>query len=94
MQDNFFVNARPEWFNGWTMLSTEQITIQWLVIYLLDGIIHLLNKPGLAPVVQKVDNTIHWINRYPVDSAVCFVNTYPVDSVIQPFNNWGLMFKR
>ena len=34
----------------------------------------------LGPVVRKVDNTIHRINRYPADSVVCFVNTYPVDS--------------
>ena len=34
----------------------------------------------LAPVVQRVDNAIHWINHYPVDSVVCFVNTYPLDS--------------
>ena len=33
-----------------------------------------------GPVVQRVDNAIHRINRYPVDSVVCFVNTYPVDS--------------
>ena len=26
-----------------------------------------------APVVQKVDNTIHRINHYPVDSIVCFL---------------------
>ena len=40
----------------------------------------LLNYAGQSPVVQKVDNAIHWINHYPVDSAVCFVNTYPPDS--------------
>ena len=34
----------------------------------------------LAPVVQRVDNAIHRINRYPVDSVVCFANTYPLDS--------------
>ena len=34
----------------------------------------------LAPVVQRLDNTIHWINHYPVDSVVCFVNNYPLDS--------------
>ena len=33
-----------------------------------------------APVVQKVDNAIHWINHYSVDSVVCFVSTYPLDS--------------
>ena len=27
-----------------------------------------------APVVQKVDNAIHWINHFPVDSAiVCYL---------------------
>ena len=27
-----------------------------------------------APVVQKMDNAIHWINHYPVDSAiVCYL---------------------
>ena len=34
----------------------------------------------LVPVVWKVDNSIHRINRNPADSVVCFVNTYPVNS--------------
>ena len=34
----------------------------------------------LAPVVQKLDSTIHRINLYPVDSAIGFPNTYPLDS--------------
>ena len=34
----------------------------------------------LAPVVQKVDSTIHWINHYPVDNAISSRNTYPLDS--------------
>ena len=29
--------------------------------------------PGLAPVVQRADNSIHWINLYPVDGELCFV---------------------
>ena len=33
-----------------------------------------------APVVQKVDSTIHRINLYPVDNAIGFPNTYPLDS--------------
>ena len=33
-----------------------------------------------APVVQKVDNTIHRINHYPLDTAIGFAITYPVDS--------------
>ena len=33
-----------------------------------------------APVVPKVDSTIHWINYYPKDSAIGFRKTYPLDS--------------
>jgi len=33
-----------------------------------------------APVVQKMDSAIHWINLYPVDNAIGFPNTYPLDS--------------
>ena len=32
-----------------------------------------------APVVQKVDSSIHRINHYPVDSAIGFSNNYPLD---------------
>ena len=35
---------------------------------------------GLAPVVEKVDSAIRWINLYPVDSAIGFPNTYQLDS--------------
>ena len=38
------------------------------------------NFNKLAPVIQKVDNAIHWINRYPVENAVGFPNTCPLDS--------------
>ena len=38
------------------------------------------NFNKLAPVIQKVDNAIHWINRYPVENAVGFPNTYPLDT--------------
>ena len=34
----------------------------------------------LAPVVQKVDSVIHWINYYPVNNAIGFRTTYPLDS--------------
>ena len=33
-----------------------------------------------APVVQKVDKAIHWINLYPLDSTIGFPNTYPLVS--------------
>ena len=38
--------------------------------------------------MQRMDNTNHWINLYPVDSTVGFVNAYPLysDSSIQYHN--------
>ena len=46
-----------------------------------------------APVVQKVDSAIRWINLYPVESAIGFPSIYPLDSdlssgsAIQRLNN-------
>ena len=47
-----------------------------------------------CPVVQNVDNAIHWINPYPLDSTIGFPNMYPlvgdlVDSTIYLLNNQG-----
>ena len=33
-----------------------------------------------APVVEKVDSTIQWINLYPVKNTISFCNTYLLDS--------------
>ena len=33
-----------------------------------------------APVVQRVDSAIQWINYYPLDNAINFDSTYPLDS--------------
>ena len=57
------------------------IRIEWIVIYLVDSVIRLLNIRGqLAPIFQKVNNALHWINLYPVVNAIGFPNTYPMDS--------------
>ena len=32
-----------------------------------------------APVVQKVDSSIWWINYYLLDSAIGFPSNYPLD---------------
>ena len=48
-----------------------------------------------APVVQKVNSSIHRINHYPLDSAICFPNTYlmnsdyPMGSANHLLNNRG-----
>ena len=55
----------------------------------------------VAPVVEKVDSAIVWVNLYQVDSAViAFHNTYihwiaiyPVDGAIQHLNSWGLLVR-
>ena len=39
-----------------------------------------VSTENLAPVVQKMDNTIHWINLYPLYSKIGSPNTYPLDS--------------
>ena len=45
---------------------------------------------ALAPVVQKVDSAIHWINHYAVDNAIIDLpTTYQLDSAIQLLNNKG-----
>ena len=35
-----------------------------------------------APVVRRLDNTIYWVNHYPVNKAVCFTNTYLLAAVV------------
>ena len=73
------------------MLSTGQISLQWLVqmvslilifwlVIHLDSPVQLWNNWGQVPVIQKVDNGNNQINLYPVDSAIGFPNTYPLDS--------------
>ena len=53
-----------------------------------------------APVIQKVDCAIQWINLYPIDNAVGFSNTYPLlhrnfsggqRHTFDVLNNWGQM---
>ena len=50
---------------------------------------------------DALNNTINWINHYPVDSLVCFAQVttlnhwivvYLVDSVIHSFSNWSQGF--
>ena len=45
-----------------------------------------LFKPQ-APVAQKVDNTIHWINLYRTDSAINVNNNYILWITIYVFHN-------
>ena len=44
------------------------------------GKFSLVEFGNLAPVVEKVDNAVQWINLYPTDIAIGFPNTYPLHS--------------
>ena len=36
-----------------------------------------------APVVEKADSGIHWINLFPVDNAVDFSNNHNYNKIVQ-----------
>ena len=40
-----------------------------------------------APVVQKVDNAIHWIAQLVSLIPIRWIEIYPIDSVIHLLNN-------
>ena len=44
----------------------------------------------MAPVVQKLDNAIHWIAQLVSVTLNRWIVIYPVDSAIQRLNNWSL----
>ena len=46
-----------------------------------------VGDPRQAPVVQKLDNAMHWITQ------LVSVITYPLDSAIQRLNNWVRFLK-
>ena len=63
-------------------LITESGTCQFSEMINLQLSKHpqLIGGTFQAPVVQKVDNAIQWINLYPVDSTIGFPNAYPLES--------------
>ena len=55
---------------------------------------------NIAPIVERVDNAIHWRKFYLANNAMLFpliliwwIRIYSVDSTIQSLNNWGLITK-
>ena len=47
------------------------------------------SRAKLAPVVQKMDIGIQWINIRESNCAILRIKIYPVDSTIHLLNNWG-----
>ena len=57
------------------------------------------SKKPLAPVVQTLDSTIHWINNITIQQIsvtktnnciIHWIEICPLDSIIHLFNNWAL----
>ena len=81
------------------LATTCQYTQKWCAILKYKW--EIVRVVVRAPVVQKVDSAIHWLNHYPLDSTISFPNTYsmdsdlstlyPMDSAIHLLNNRGLM---
>ena len=71
------------------LICTENIQQHYPSRYIASGLALLLRFSvfffswgrviAQAPVVQKVDSAIWWINLYPVDNAIGFPNTYPLE---------------
>lgn len=63
-------------FYGWLAIVSRRFFSEHGYIWsIVTG--YFINKP--APVDQKVDSAIHWINLYPVDKVIGFSNKYPLD---------------
>ena len=66
-----------KWFR---VLTLPLDSVKYVYAVRPEDPLTLINAKHLAPVVQRLDNAIPWINHYPVDNVVCFANTYPLDS--------------
>ena len=53
---------------------------QNVVTYNITSSLSMYADDHQVPVVRKVDDAIHRINRYPADIVVRFVSTYLLDS--------------
>ena len=64
-------------FYGWLAIVSRHFFSEHGYIWsIVTG--YFINKP--APVDQKVDSAIHWINLYPVDKVIVFANKHPLDN--------------
>ena len=61
------------------MIACISISLK-LAINIQGKFLNCLLTSELAPVVQKADNAIYWINHYSLDSSIGFPNTNPLDS--------------
>ena len=60
-----------------------------MLLFLTTKIAAVTSRAKLAPVVQKMDIGIQWINIRESNCAILRIKIYPVDSAIHLLNNWG-----
>ena len=48
------------------IFTTQNMFFKSILVAILQ---HAVLYSDQAPVVQRLDNAIHWINRYPVDKC-------------------------
>ena len=60
-----------------------------MLLFLTTKIAAVTSRAKLAPVVQKMDIGIQWINIRESNCAILRIKIYPVDSTIHLLNNWG-----
>ena len=64
-----------------TIRSYKDLLKELKMTPLEDSLLQDMLVLALAgPVVQKVDSTMRWINRYPLSMAINFPATYPPDN--------------
>ena len=59
-----------------------------MLLFLTTKIAAVTSRAKLAPVVQKMDIGIQWINIRESNCAILRIKIYPVDSAIHLLNNW------
>ena len=74
MEISYLVGIATRGFN--TEFQLKEVRWEWGRV-LINKIVWCKKQ---APIVQKVDNAIHWIDRYPLDSAIVCPNSYLLDS--------------
>ena len=75
LQLNFFLTFSQQGFIWPYILQNLHSTVKKFIVRYSPAQLPIIH---LALVIQKMDNTINWINHYSVDSIVQFVHTYPL----------------
>ena len=64
------------YFNGWEWRSSRD---QSSALFKEDhycGWVGQVGEKGHTLVCLRLDNAIHWVNRYPEDNGLCFARAY------------------